>query len=552
MVCGLCSNSVRRHGQLITGVGALALLALPLASALLGAPDNLVEVTFRCEALKGRSGVPLRVLHETPMGVAVVPSIVATFSDNGECRLDLPAGVYVFEAGEILSDAIVALRTPARRIAHGAVVEFKAAEPQQLTLKYRDEQTLPVQEIAIRSAAATGEITWTGDSAEPPRLLLSPGQQYMTRVLGGNDETRFAIWQTVTSTRPIIQLEADAVYRCKFQVHQDGPQIRNAAVRFQFPDGDMRFPVSSETTFLTNRRFLSFGYGLELANGRRIGLRPWLGLVKKGQVFELGGPLVPSAWAKVMIRKPVGGPQTHHLVWDANLYDPRGHMVLTDESQIDWKDAVRTASGAAVPQGRPLSKADLAAFVANGDSLAIDVAYHLEEPFKTTLRPDRFRPFGNRRFHTTAPPHWELQAINYLARAERVFHMIEDLEGKPSKHRVEVRWHNMNGAAWGCGPAGGNAHIIMPFSGLKKSFNYYDTPWALAHEMLHTFGYGHDERMNRMSSLVEKRFEQYRWYMADRPQQDPETAFVGFRVATQIPVGRLSMPAKGKKKGTKK
>ena len=148
---------------------------------------------------------------------------------------------------------------------------------------------------------------------------------------------------------------------------------------------------------------------------------------------------------------------------------------------------------------------------------------------------------GNRRFHTTAPPNWDLQAANYLSRAERVFHMIEDLEGKPSKHRVEVRWHNMDGTAWGCGPSGGNAYIMMPFSGLKSSFNYYDSPWALAHEMLHTFGYGHGDKMNRMSNLVERRFDQYRWFMADHPELDPESAFVRFRVATHV--DKLTAPA---------
>jgi hypothetical protein len=52
--------------------------------------------------------------------------------------------------------------------------------------------------------------------------------------------------------------------------------------------------------------------------------------------------------------------------------------------------------------------------------------------------------------------------------------------------------------------------------------------------MIHTFGYGHGERMNKMTGLVERRFDQYRWFMADHPEHDPETAFDAFRIATRI------------------
>jgi hypothetical protein len=543
-------RSVFRLPILLIGSAVIVVVVMAAAASLSGASDDPVEVIVRCEALKGRTGVRLGVLHSTPLGVALLKrDSPSTFDGAGECRVNLRPDEYLFEVGFVDGNKVFVLRSPARRIARGAVVELRAEEPNPLSLKLSDDRAVQIEELAVRSAAATGEITWSGNSNGQPLLILSPGQEYRVRVLGGGDNLRFAAWRSISTTRSVVRLDGDQVCRCKFKIRTDGAVLQNARVRLQFPDAEMRFPVTDKTIFLTNRRFVSFGYGADLANGRRIVVRPWLGIVSEEQELLLGGPFTAEAWAKIMVRKPVGGPETKHLIWDANLYDGRGHMVLEDKSQIDFHQSIRSVSGAEVPRGHPLSKEEIASFFDREDAVLVDVSYHLDSPVSLTLRPKRFQNYGNRRFYTHAPPHWELQALNYLSRAERVFHMIEDLENKRSKHRVEVRWHAMNGTAWGCGPSGNNAYIMMPFSGLKDSFNFYDSPWALAHEMLHTFGYGHGTEMNRMSSLVEKRFDQYRWYMADHPELDPETAFDGFRIATHV--DRVTNPPQPQKGGMK-
>jgi hypothetical protein len=397
--------------------------------------------------------------------------------------------------------------------------------------------------LAVRSAAETGEIVWKrGKSDGAPRLVLSPGQEYRVRALGGNQDVHFAIWQAVSTKRTALLLDAKEVCEGKFQIRKDGPTIEGATARFRFPDAELKFPINDQTVFLTNRRFISAGYGMELTGGRRVVLRPWLGLMKDKQDFRIGGPFTTAAWAAILPRKPVDGPETRHLVWDANLYDAQGHMVIPDLSQIQWQRSIRTVSGASAPTGRPLTKEEEELLKAKLDPVLIDVSYVLDDSVSATLQPQKFVQYGNRRFHTRAPPFWEVQALNYVSRAERVFHIIEDLENKPSKHRVEVRWHAMNGTAWGCAPAGGNAYIMMPLSGLKDSFNFYDSPWALGHEMLHTFGYPHGDRMGYMEGLVSARFEQYRWFMADHPQLDPEAAFVAFRIAAGIDQSTHALP----------
>jgi len=91
---------------------------------------------------------------------------------------------------------------------------------------------------------------------------------------------------------------------------------------------------------------------------------------------------------------------------------------------------------------------------------------------------------------------------------------------------------------------------MMPFGELQTSFNFYDSPWALGHEMLHTFGYPHGDRMATMEGLVSTRYEQYRWFMADHPQLDPEAAFVAFRIAAGL--DRTAPPPEPAKKGKTK
>jgi hypothetical protein len=69
----------------------------------------------------------------------------------------------------------------------------------------------------------------------------------------------------------------------------------------------------------------------------------------------------------------------------------------------------------------------------------------------------------------------------------------------------------------------------MPFGQLIENFDPYATPWALPHEMLHNFGYGHGERMKAAQEATKHKLELFRWYMADHPETGPDDAFARFR-----------------------
>ena len=72
------------------------------------------------------------------------------------------------------------------------------------------------------------------------------------------------------------------------------------------------------------------------------------------------------------------------------------------------------------------------------------------------------------------------------------------------------------------GAVGGGYSVTMPISTYLDSRDWFSHPWAIRHEMLHNFGYGHTHEMNRLDRDVQERMEQFRWFVADHPEYIPE------------------------------
>ena len=62
----------------------------------------------------------------------------------------------------------------------------------------------------------------------------------------------------------------------------------------------------------------------------------------------------------------------------------------------------------------------------------------------------------------------------------------------------------------------------MPFSTYLDCHDWFSHPWAIAHEMLHNFGYGHTHEMDRLDKDVQERMDHFRWFVADHPEYVPE------------------------------
>jgi hypothetical protein len=413
-----------------------------------------------------------------------------------------------------------------RKVHQPLQVELPASQAQAIRLETSEEAEVPVYEIAVRSDAATGELCWSAerDGGGSPRIVFSPGQSYRVRTLGKGENANVALWSQVAGNDWTIKAVGRNVFACKFRVRDDGPAVKDPRVALAFPDGKMEFPVTDDTVLLSNRRFLSIAYQFRLQDGRVVSFRPQLGEIKKNQVFTVGGPLTPVAWASVIVRKLIDKPDTQHLVWGSDLYDEQGYLVNLAESQIDWSATLKTPWGE-VPTDRELNKAEAQLLNHAARPMSVTVSCRLEHAGSRTLQPVNFARFGTTQLHTSAPPHWGLQAVNYLAKAQRIYHCVEEIEMKPAHHKLEIIWSNAKFVAFG-----GGERVWMPFSGLCDSFDHYATPWALAHEILHTFGYQHGIVMKQTEKAVAQRLELFRWYMADHPELDPASAFASFRV----------------------
>jgi hypothetical protein len=488
-------------------------------------------VTIECKALEGKSGAALKVLQTvTPGGLMREIPHSAAFDDKGLCKVEIPPGEYRFEV--LYFDkpgTFIALKTSPRTIANPTTIQLAALDPQPIQLETRksNDPPVPLMEIAIRSEAPTGEICWNAerDGKTPPRIVASPNQRYRLRLIGENDTTHVALWLQTTSNDWSLRTTGRGVTACRFQVRKDGPEFHEAGVIFAFPDGKIEFPVNSKSVFITNRRFLSFACWVDLTTNRRVEFNPQLGEIRNNQVFKFGGPLKPIAWAAVMKRTLIDKPETQHLLGGADLCDPQGYLVNPQKSQIAWKVSVNAPWGP-VSADEELTPEHAKAFKGGILPVKVEVSYKLDSPYSSKLSPVAFRKYAIPNFDTTAPPHWGLQAVNYLAKVRRVYGSIEEYEMKPAKHRITVGWHNTGGVAWG-----GGGGITMPFYELCDSFDHYAEPWAIVHEMLHTFGYGHDERMDRGTKAVSQRLDWFRWYMADHPELDPGPGFNLFRLA---------------------
>ena len=106
----------------------------------------------------------------------------------------------------------------------------------------------------------------------------------------------------------------------------------------------------------------------------------------------------------------------------------------------------------------------------------------------------------------------------YLAKTARSIEASAAVRGKQiaDSLRVRVGWRLNSGAV------GGGFGISMPLIGLAGDFSWYAHPWALTHELLHRFGYGHGWEMDHIQGLSQERFRQFQWYVVDHPEFVPD------------------------------
>ncbi len=485
---------------------------------------QLWRVEIQCDEPAHVFGAQLNIVRYE--GSEDRPKVVSSqhvFDRRGRTIVALPRGSYRFEVQhQPRPNVVVALKSGRVNVESPARVRLRAVKVPTPRMMVSGRRGLELTQLAVRSILPTGAVEWKRRSrANRVSLVLSPDETYRVRAFGSRGSIHAALWKELKTgeIRRITEPE-EQLTRCFFDWHAEALRHSRAGVKLVFPDSTHEFPVTTKTQFLTNRRFVALGYGFQLKNGRKIVFHPRGYVLPEAQSdhrFELGGPLVGRATAAILTNEKLGSPNAKQLWADISAVDPKGHILDTRESTVDWKWEVKMRDGEAPPK-HPLSAAALQRLGKPSDTVLLAARFHLNKPVEWLLPPEGFVPRQSNRVSTTGPAYMDWRTTAYLAKVERSLREIARERELPvgSSYRVTLTWWLNSGAV------GGHGGTTMPLSGMVDDFSWFSHPWALSHELLHGFGYGHNPDMERTDGVIQRRFEEHRWFAADHPEFVPD------------------------------
>ena len=173
------------------------------------------------------------------------------------------------------------------------------------------------------------------------------------------------------------------------------------------------------------------------------------------------------------------------------------------------------------PTAGDLSKdqANAPALAATAKKLSVKAAWDFGGHVEDVLQPQPAQSFHIGDYNFNLPPMLAWQAISYGDKLQQL-HMIEipvTRRTGPSQENVNF-WLTGNVAVAGIGSVngGGVETLNMPIQALD-TWDYFEFPWALPHEMLHNFGYDHSPAMYRLQEMAGGMFNGLRWTAVDNP-----------------------------------
>lgn len=471
-----------------------------------------------------------------------LPTIVPgqhVFDHLGRTIVALPPGSYRFEVQhQFRPNVLVALKSSLVEVGSPTTVRLKSIQIPTPKLTVRGYRRLELTQLGIRSILPTGAVAWKRNpQSNYVSLVLSQDESYRIRAFGSNEFAQVALWKELKTNeiRRISETEENMI-RCSFHWQSESLPPIAAGVKLDFPDSKYEFRVTKNTLFLTNRQFLELGYWFQLKNGRKAVFHPQgyvLPQTPSDHLFELGGPLAGRASAAILTNENLGSPNARQLWTDICLIDPHGHIMDHQKSTIDWKWKVQMRDGNAPPK-HPLTQEAIQRLGNVTDTVLLNAQYQLDQPEELVLSPERFVPRRSKQVSTTSPAYMNWRTAAYLAKAERSLSEIASEREIPLSpaYGVKLIWW-LNGGA-----VGGHGGTTMPLNGMTGDFNWFHHPWAISHELLHGFGYGHDDDMNRTDSVIQRRFLEYKWFVADHPNYVPESLIQSKEDPTEFVLGK--------------
>jgi hypothetical protein len=489
---------------------------------------HLVRLT--AAGVSGISGTPVRIFHVPAASemLSVVPG-ERFFSRNGECLVALEPGKYQFEALRQAPEGhLIALRTQSINVDGPTNVDLHPQDEQPVLLGQDDDKGAGIEldELAIRSSRPGGAIRWkrATPGQTDPVLTLSRGETYRVHAFGHSGTNYFAVWTALLATNPAkLAVPKGEWLDRSFAWLEGTPASTSRGVILQFPDGTFEIPKAADACrFFTNRRFFTVAYWLGFPGDHRAVFEPRPIVVAAGTHGRItfGGPLTPVASAAVLQDEKLGRPDALRLWFEETLADKEGDLLNTKASTIEWSQRIALKDGTTIPSP-PLPTDFAKTLQTDFNQLIANARCVLDKPTEWTVVPQPTVPARFGRFSTVAPPYRAWNSASYLSKAERELMLIDRVRGvraDPTK-RIEIKWWFNDGAV------GGGNSVTMPMKGYLQCLDWYTHTWAIAHETLHNFGFGHGHEMNRIDAAVQEQMDFFRWYAADNPAYVPPQVF---------------------------
>lgn len=332
----------------------------------------------------------------------------------------------------------------------------------------------------------------------------------------------------------------------------------------------LKLPINDKTRLITNRRFVEMWYEYEAKTGERVPFcRQPYRLKESKHIFRWGGDLKPVAHARVMMTWNRGN---RAVAWGAHLVNQAGHVVNTPETAVGlpgdthhpakaefkWTQRLLRRDGKSITLGvsggkgrhnppqrtdgefaneeyvteegfpelfKRLGKGAIKGVNADvSDMFRVAVAYELGgKKISTKVDCEPWASYQSTHVDFCAPRGLNGVAIAMMDRLERswAYGSVSPAGGRKAKplERITVRW---TGCRWqGYSTPGTHSHIQIGMSTFRRRQSIYGSDWGPAHELLHSWGYGHGAAHNMQINRIRRHYRDHHIYLADHPESEP-------------------------------
>jgi hypothetical protein len=544
-----------------------ALFLIPLLLSTTAHAANLV--TILCDQPKLVVGEQLHVVrHDTPrprQNTRWLLKAAPRFDRLGKCEVRLDDGSYRFEILAKRDSTFVALSSGLTKIESDLQMTIKTGKPVTVRLRHKARE-LAIEQVTFRVQGTLTQLKWSkpiDSDSKGPEVILSPGQDFPVRVLargpartGKAGRVHVVMWMPLQASRSHLDLSRHTAWLGSSRFEWSGKKtelegIKNATARLYLPEGDeLDVPIESDTTFITNRRFVEMSYSYETAAGERLEFNRRSHRLKPRHSIDWGGPLTAAAYARVTMKWAKPG---RSLLWGAYLHNAAGDVVSRNEfppekphrrtssghpTYLDfrqsfsggaWKQTLHRVDGGPVPADpENLTQRDLDKI---GDvnrmheNYLVAVSCVLDgKKFERNVPLSRFVTWKSKRASIETPASWGGRPAAYLDKVERIHAICQPL-GRYTPDFLQMFWTNNYGAGYTVGPRS-NKRIQMGFFDLRDRKGLHSLPDILIHEVLHAFGYRHGRPHDEAIRKARRIFKQHQIFLADHPDYVPEPVTV--------------------------